>query len=143
MGAIPVIVDWQADGLASMFNGVLFETQDRFEDIFVVLDWRSAHEHPEYILERLTSIVVSGEYLKRQRRIRRMVDYLAYRLDSKHEDAISLFVQLLQENNEQMHNKVKEWPHDAKLSSDITENAKWTVTKPYPRLRQEYSTWNI
>jgi hypothetical protein len=53
MGAIPVIMDWQADALASLFNGVLFETQDRFEDVFVVLDWRSAHEHPEYVLEPL------------------------------------------------------------------------------------------
>ena len=60
MGAIPVIVDWQANALASLFNGVLFETQDRFEDIFVILDWKSAHEHPEYVLERLAGIVASG-----------------------------------------------------------------------------------
>jgi hypothetical protein len=59
-GAIPVIVDWQANALASLFNGLLFESMDRFEDVFVILDWRSAHEHPEYILERLTDIVVSG-----------------------------------------------------------------------------------
>jgi hypothetical protein len=84
MGAIPVILDWQAEALASWFSGVLFRTQvllillltrfavaqravtcqcafqDRFEDIFIVLDWKAAHEYPEYILHRLCTEVVSG-----------------------------------------------------------------------------------
>ena len=80
MGSIPVLVDWQAEAVASIFNGILFQTQvwqhndevvvivsqirvfvqDRFEDIFVILDRKAAHFDPEYILKRLAGIVARG-----------------------------------------------------------------------------------
>ena len=75
-----MLVDWQAEAVASIFNGILFQTQvwqardkvvvivsqirvfvqDRFEDIFVILDRKAAHLDPEYILKRLAGIVARG-----------------------------------------------------------------------------------
>eukprot|EP00045_Choanoeca_perplexa_P017123 m.242783 g.242783 ORF g.242783 m.242783 type:complete len:567 (+) comp17455_c1_seq73:2514-4214(+) len=149
MGAIPVIMDWQANALASWFNAILFQTQDRFEDIFIVLDWKAAHEHPEYIIHRLCDDVVSGELMKRQKRLRRIVDFLSYRLDGEHEDGFSMAMRLLQDQQETLqkegqlrpgYSKVWEWPHFSPLSKNITKTRRhWAVHKSYRQLQSEYA----
>eukprot|EP00730_Choanoeca_flexa_P018189 TRINITY_DN8833_c0_g1_i9.p1 TRINITY_DN8833_c0_g1~~TRINITY_DN8833_c0_g1_i9.p1 ORF type:complete len:532 (+),score=56.18 TRINITY_DN8833_c0_g1_i9:35-1630(+) len=129
MGAIPVIVDWQANPLASWFEGLLFSAMARFEDVFIILDRHRAHNDAEYIVSKLCHEVTSGRYRQRQRRLRRLVGYLSYRLDSTHPDGFSLAMQLLQQQynhrkegvTRQQYNKVKEWPHRRRLPSSITE----------------------
>eukprot|EP00730_Choanoeca_flexa_P001012 TRINITY_DN10439_c0_g1_i3.p1 TRINITY_DN10439_c0_g1~~TRINITY_DN10439_c0_g1_i3.p1 ORF type:complete len:366 (+),score=58.10 TRINITY_DN10439_c0_g1_i3:899-1996(+) len=151
MGAVPVIVDWQANALASWFRRVLFESQDRFEDIFVILDWRLAHEQPEYILHRLCTEVVSGRYRRRQQALRRTVDYLVHRADAIHEDAFSLPLQqaqyqhnMRQQKRQQMatFSKVQEWPHQAPMPPDITQTAGWNVEASQAKLRRSYAQWS-
>eukprot|EP00045_Choanoeca_perplexa_P016592 m.225036 g.225036 ORF g.225036 m.225036 type:complete len:561 (-) comp17302_c0_seq21:2266-3948(-) len=141
MGAIPVLVDWQVEAVASLFNGILFETQDRFEDIFVILDWEATQADPEYVFQRLLGIVARGEHIKRQRRLRRLVDYITYRRDGEHEDAISLLIGLLQQQRAdllagtyQSFAKVKEWPHRRRYSREVTGT---TSSRPF-RLRPGY-----
>eukprot|EP00045_Choanoeca_perplexa_P010409 m.105022 g.105022 ORF g.105022 m.105022 type:complete len:555 (-) comp15269_c0_seq1:2095-3759(-) len=152
MGAIPVIVDWQANALASWFEGLFYKSQDRLEDIFIILDWRAAHERPEYILHRLCEEVASGNYLKRQRRLRRLVDFLVYRTDSNHEDAFSTAVKLVQQQhmrlqaNESLvyHPKVQEWPHEERLRDSLTQANAWTSgVRSYGSLRRQYSALPI
>eukprot|EP00730_Choanoeca_flexa_P004609 TRINITY_DN11746_c0_g1_i11.p1 TRINITY_DN11746_c0_g1~~TRINITY_DN11746_c0_g1_i11.p1 ORF type:complete len:193 (+),score=20.62 TRINITY_DN11746_c0_g1_i11:1078-1656(+) len=152
MCAIPVILDWQAAAYASLFRRLLFESQDRFEDIFVILDWNRAHEQPEYVLNRLCQEVVSGRYRKRQRTIRRIVDYLVYRTDSVHEDAFSLALHQLQHLHEQRQKgnapfdsprfaKVKEWPHQADLPVEVTGAEGWDIHSSQQVLRKAYAKW--
>eukprot|EP00730_Choanoeca_flexa_P016104 TRINITY_DN7545_c0_g1_i1.p1 TRINITY_DN7545_c0_g1~~TRINITY_DN7545_c0_g1_i1.p1 ORF type:complete len:473 (+),score=70.69 TRINITY_DN7545_c0_g1_i1:567-1985(+) len=127
-GSIPVIVDWQVEAVAALFQGILFQTKHRFEDIFVILDRQAAHTDPEYVFRRLLDIVVNGEHRQRQARIRDIVDFMVYRRDNEHEDALSLLLDLLAKqrldllnNSAPLFHKVKEWPHHRPLPSAITK----------------------